>query len=83
MKVKLLRKLRKKVPVYFSSEREVVDSDSGEKIDGRYVVKHPLKNANYYCINKKEAMDRRSEVILELLLDYRIRNNWILKEVKI
>jgi hypothetical protein len=81
MKVKLLKKFKKQIPVYHSKERKVNSTRTGEEIFGRFLLSHPLKKINYYCDTKKDAIERRRSIILDLLEDYRITNFWTKKRI--
>jgi len=75
MKVKLLKRFRKKVPIYYSrSEKKVYDSASGKELEGKFIVTCPVKWINYHCRSKKIALYERNRAILRLLEDYRVKN---------
>ena len=75
MKTKLLKKLRKKIGIYYSKEKKVTNTQTGEPIKGRFCVYCPSRSVWYYCESREEAISNRRDIILFNLYQMRRYKN--------
>jgi len=78
----MLKKFRKETPIKFSRRKSVKDHETGNVIDGRYVVTDKKNKIDYYSTTIEHARMRRRDLILKALEDYRYRTGTMTKIIE-